>query len=181
MVLVGETGVPDGSGRIAYADFSEAAVKGGPPISERIAPPVAGDAHVIFDDKYEQNSIIYDATHDPIGGNGKIYRWTIGKSKQWDELLPNNNDFYGLVQKNGALYGAFNIPVLPNFTRGVDWMLIIAASLAALAVAGVGAIAYAIYKAARDTPWVFPLAIFGTIAGTMLIAGWAGRRLVTAR
>jgi hypothetical protein len=65
-----------------------------------------------------------------------------------------------------------------NFTYGVDWLTIIAASLAALAVAGAGAIAYAIFKAARDTPWVFPLAIFGTIAGTMLIAGWAGRRLV---
>ena len=67
-----------------------------------------------------------------------------------------------------------------NFTRGVDWMMIIAASLATLAVAGAGAIAYAIYKAARDTPWVIPLAIFGTIAGTMLVAGWAGRRLIRA-
>jgi hypothetical protein len=67
-----------------------------------------------------------------------------------------------------------------NFTRGVDWLLIIGVSLAALTVAGVGAIAYAIYKAARDTPWVFPLALFGTIAGTMLVAGWAGRRLIKA-
>jgi hypothetical protein len=110
MVLVGEAGPPNGSGRIAYVDFSGTIVTVNPPISERIAPPVAGDAHVIFDDKYEQNSIIYDATHDPISGNGKIYRWTIDKSTAWSELEPPNSDFYGLVQRNDVLYGAWRIP-----------------------------------------------------------------------
>jgi hypothetical protein len=124
MVLVGETGVPDGSGRIAYADFSEAAVKGGPPISERIAPPVAGDAHVIFDDKFEQNGIIYNATGGPLGVNGKIFRWVIGKSTVWDELQPPNAEFYGLAQRNDVLYGAWKTPLVPaivgiNFA-GVD-------------------------------------------------------------
>jgi hypothetical protein len=63
-----------------------------------------------------------------------------------------------------------------RFTHGVDWLVIVGASLTALALAGVGAIAYAIYKTAKENPWVFPVAIFGGIAGAMLLAGWAGRR-----
>jgi hypothetical protein len=123
MVLVGETGLPGGSGMIAYADFSEAVVKSGPPISERIAPPVAGDAHVIFDDKFEQNGIIYNATGGPASVNGKIYRWTIDKSTAWSELEPPNSDFYGLAQRNDVLYGAWRTPVAPTpiaNTAGVD-------------------------------------------------------------
>lgn len=120
MVLVGEAGPPDGLGRIAYADFSQSIVTVNPPISERIAPPVAGDAHVIFDDKYEQTGIIYNATRDPFGGNGKIYRWVVGKSSVWDELEPPNNAFYGLVQRNDVLYGAWKTPQVAVTTVGVD-------------------------------------------------------------
>ena len=123
MVLVGEAGLPDGSGRIAYADFSEAIVKVGPPDNQRIAPPVVGDAHVIFDDQYEQNGIIYNAIRDTTGVNGKIYRWVIGKSTAWDELGPPNAEFYGLVQRNSVLYGAWKTPQVPAIfanTAGVD-------------------------------------------------------------
>jgi len=123
IVLVGEAGTPNGLGRIAYADFSQPIVTVNPPISERIAPPIAGDAHVIFDDKYEQNGIIYNATRDPIGGNGKIYRWTIGKSTAWSELEPPNSAFYGLVQRNDVLYGAWKKPEVPAIaanSAGVD-------------------------------------------------------------
>ncbi|MGB8706828.1 MAG: hypothetical protein WCD72_02605 [Dehalococcoidia bacterium] len=119
MVLVGEAG----TGRIVYADFSEAIVTVGPSISESIAPPVAGDAHVIFDDKFEQNGLIYNATHDPIGGNGKIYSWVIDKSTAWSELEPPNSDFYGLVQRNDVLYGAWKtsgVPATAPNTAGVD-------------------------------------------------------------
>jgi hypothetical protein len=121
-VLVGEAGLPFGTGRIFYADFSETIVKGGPPIDERIPPPVVGDAHVIFDDKFEQNRIIYNAVRDTAGGNGKIYRWTIGKSTAWDELLPPNAEFYGLAQRNDVLYGAWKTPQAPAVlnSAGVD-------------------------------------------------------------
>jgi len=123
MVLVGEAGVPFGTGRIVYADFSEAVVKVGPPISDRIAPQVPGDAHVIFDDKFEKNGIIYNATSGPAGVNGKIFRWVIGKSTAWDELQPPNDAFYGLAQRNSVLYGAWRTAVVPAIianTAGVD-------------------------------------------------------------
>jgi hypothetical protein len=122
MVLVGEAGPPNGSGRIAYADFTETILTSDPPDDERIPPPVAGDAHVIFDDKFEQNSIIYNATHDPLGGSGKIYRWVIGKSSAWDQLEPPNSDFYGLGQRNDVLYGAWKkpVPAIAAYNAGVD-------------------------------------------------------------
>ena len=123
MVLVGEAGVPFGTGRIVYADFSEAVVKFGPPISDRIVPPLPGDAHVIFDDKFEQNGIIYNATGGPASVNGKIFRWVIGKSTVWDELQPPNAEFYGLAQRNDVLYGAWKTPVVPAIlanSAGVD-------------------------------------------------------------
>lgn len=122
MVVVGEAGSPTGTGRIAYLDFSEAIVPVGPPINERIAPPVIGDAHVIFDDQFDQNSIIYNAIRDTAGGNGKIYRWVIGKSTVWDELQPPNAEFYGLVQRYNVLYGAWKTPQIPAITinTGVD-------------------------------------------------------------
>jgi hypothetical protein len=123
MVVVGEAGPPDGLGRIVYADFSQGIVTINPPDNERIAPPVAGDAHVIFDDKFEQNGIIYNATRDLPGVNGKIYRWIIGKSTAWDELEPPNAEFYGLAQRNDVLYGAWKTPGVPATflnTAGVD-------------------------------------------------------------
>jgi hypothetical protein len=123
MVLVGEAGPPAGMGRIVYADFSDTIVKIGPPDYESIAPPVAGDAHVIFDDKFEQTGIIYNATNDPISGNGKIYSWVIEKSTAWNELEPPNAEFYGLAQRNDVLYGAWKTPGVPATapnTAGVD-------------------------------------------------------------
>lgn len=68
-----------------------------------------------------------------------------------------------------------------DFTKGVDWVMIAAAGLGAMAVAGIGAMGYAIYKTAKDSPWVLPLVMFGAVAGTVLVAGWAGRRYVRAR
>jgi hypothetical protein len=124
MVLVGEAGPPAGMGRIVYADFSDTIVKIGPPDYESIAPPVAGDAHVIFDDKFEQTGIIYNATNDPISGNGKIYSWVIEKSTAWNELEPPNAEFYGLAQRNDVLYGAWRNPQVPAIigvnSAGVD-------------------------------------------------------------
>lgn len=63
-----------------------------------------------------------------------------------------------------------------KFTRGVDWLTIVAGGLATLTVAGWAAIGYAIYKTAREAPWVMPLTFFGTIAGIMLLVGGAARR-----
>lgn len=76
-------------------------------------------------------------------------------------------------------YGGDDNPwVRVEFTQGADWMVIIGASLAALATAGVGAIAYAIYKVAKEVPWVFPVATFGAIAGALLLAEYTRKRLL---
>jgi hypothetical protein len=61
-----------------------------------------------------------------------------------------------------------------QFTRGVDWLTIVAASLGALTVAGVGAMGYAIYKVADSSPWVVPLVFIGGVSALML--GYAYRK-----
>ncbi|MBM4447009.1 MAG: hypothetical protein FJ023_06610 [Chloroflexi bacterium] len=123
-VIVGEAGPPAGSGRVAYADFSALAlVKFEPPLDKRVDVPIVGNAHVIADDRFEQNKIVYTATHDITGNSGKIYRWTIDESTDWDVLGPPNSAFYGLAMRNGVLYGAWNIPTAPPPTPsppGVD-------------------------------------------------------------
>ncbi len=103
--------VGDERGRVAYADFSRVPVKFEPPPLERIAVPVIGYMHVIADDKFEQNKIIYAASCDlagTTGTSGKIYRWRIGESTDWEELEPPNSAFYGLAQRNDVLYGVWN-------------------------------------------------------------------------
>jgi len=106
-VIVGEDGPPGGLSRVAWADFSQAIVDFKPSPDLRIELPVPGNAHVIADDKFEQNKIVYAATNDIAGNNGKIYRWTIDASTAWDELGPLNSAFYGLAQRNDVLYGAW--------------------------------------------------------------------------
>jgi len=65
-----------------------------------------------------------------------------------------------------------------HFTKGVDWLSITGIVLGGMFVAGMGAIGYAIYKVAKDTPWILPLAIFGTLAGIALVGGVVGKQLV---
>lgn len=54
-----------------------------------------------------------------------------------------------------------------EFTKGVDWLVILGSVLAGLTVAGIGAIGYAVYKTAETTPWVVPIALAG--AGALLL------------
>jgi len=123
---VGEAGAgppPLGYSRVVWADFSEDLVEFAPPISERVGLPVPGNAHVIADDKFVDNKIVYAATNDVAGNNGSIYRWAIDSSTDWDELLPPNSAFYGLAQRNDVLYGAWANAVVPaifGFTAGAD-------------------------------------------------------------
>lgn len=99
--------VGDERGKVAYADFSAAVVRFEPPPLERIEVPVSGNMHVIADDRFEQNKIIYAASHDLPGTSGKIYRWVIDESTDWEELEPPNSAFYGLAQRNDVLYGVW--------------------------------------------------------------------------
>lgn len=65
-------------------------------------------------------------------------------------------------------HGNSEVPwVRVEFTKGVDWMVIIGSILAGATVAGIGAIGYAVYKTAETTPWVVPIALAG--AGALLL------------
>jgi hypothetical protein len=105
-VIVGEGG-PGSFSRVAWADFSQLLVKFEPPVNMRVEVPVLGDVHVIADDKFEQNKTVYAASHDVADTGGKIYRWVIDKSTDWDRLEPPNSAFYGLAMRNDILYGAW--------------------------------------------------------------------------
>ncbi|MFC2050964.1 hypothetical protein ACFLTN_07315, partial [Chloroflexota bacterium] len=126
-VIVGEAGpLLGGFSRVVWADFSEDLIEFAPPISEQVALPVPGNVHVIADDEFLQNKIVYVATHDDAlvpPTTGGIYRWNIGISTDWDDLLPLNSAFYGLAQINGVLYGAWRnavVPAIIGLTAGVD-------------------------------------------------------------
>lgn len=57
-----------------------------------------------------------------------------------------------------------------SFTKGIDWPNIINLSLTAVTALGVIALGYAIYKTAKESPWVIPLVLFGTVAGVVLLS-----------
>lgn len=97
-----------------------------------------------------------------------------------DDLLLLQSELYAHANSEPVprIYVNSTPVVRLEFTKGVDWLVVVAGSLAALTVAGVAALAYAVYKTAKDTPWVIPLALFGAIAGTILVAGWAGREVI---
>lgn len=113
-VIVGSTLI----GEVAYADFSKIPLQFLPPVVDRKRTPVQGDVHLLADDTFEANRTIYVAVGNVA--NGKIYRWVMDKSTDWEELQPPNSNFYGVVQKRGVLYGAFDVPTPPNTIRGVD-------------------------------------------------------------
>ena len=123
-VIVGEAGPPDGYGRVAYADFAQPVAKFLPRIEERKPVPIEGNVHVITDDRFEGNRTIYAASHDTGDNTGKVYRWVIGKSNEWEELGPPNSAFYGLAMRNDVLYGAWGkdelIDIPGDYQGGVD-------------------------------------------------------------
>lgn len=73
-------------------------------------------------------------------------------------------------------YGGNDNPwVRVEFTQGASWLVVIGAVLAGAIVAGVGAIGYAIYKTAEETPWIVPMAIAG--AGAFLLLRAAAKQV----
>ena len=63
-----------------------------------------------------------------------------------------------------------------EFTQGVDWLSVTAAILGGMTLAGIVAMGYAIYKTAKESPWVIPLVLFGSFAGLLLGAGVAAKK-----
>jgi len=62
-------------------------------------------------------------------------------------------------------YGNGGVPFLRfEFTKGIDWLVVIGATLAGLVAVTAGIMGYAIYKVAEEKPWITPVAIIGTIS-----------------
>lgn len=82
----------------------------------------------------------------------------------YDELYQIKDSFSGYGEATPKLYyGGGETPwVRIEFTKGVDWMVIIGASIVASVLATVGAIGYAIYKVSEDLPWIIPVSLLGT-------------------
>jgi len=63
-----------------------------------------GNRHVAFDEEFADNFLIYLA--DDAGG---LYRWTVGNSNRWDDMVPTYNSYYGQVAAGrGMFYAAFS-------------------------------------------------------------------------
>ncbi len=63
-----------------------------------------GNRHVAFDEEFKDNHLIYLA--DDAGG---LYRWTVGNSNRWDDMVPPDNSYYGLAAVGrGMFYAAFS-------------------------------------------------------------------------
>jgi len=63
-----------------------------------------GNRHVAFDDDFQDNRLIYLA--DDAGGQ---YRWTVGNSNRWDDMVPPDNSYYGQAAAvRGMYYAAFS-------------------------------------------------------------------------
>ena len=71
-----------------------------------------GNRHVVFDEEFKDNHLIYLA--DDAGG---LYRWAIGSNNRWDDLAPPNNSYYGIA---AASHGLFYAAYSPLTTKGVD-------------------------------------------------------------
>ena len=118
IVLVG-TGIStagNSEAYVAWTDFSQPS----PKFNILRMLPQSGNVHVIADSKYDQNNIIYAAVNVdiPPSSDGVIYRWTIGKSTDWDELEPVNRAFFGIAMAGDVLYGAWNFDTTTLLNSG---------------------------------------------------------------
>lgn len=74
-----------------------------------------------------------------------------GRFLSYDEVPPK------------TYYGNSDVPwVRMEFTKGVDWLPIIGAAMAATVLATVGTLGYAVYKVSKTLPWIIPVSLLGT-------------------
>lgn len=97
-----------------------------------------------------------------------------------DELHNIKSQFYSYGEAVPKFfYGNSENPwVRIEFTKGVDWLVIVGSILVGATLAGVGALGYAIYKTAETTPWVVPVTLVGIGAALLLRA--AAKQAVVA-
>lgn len=96
-----------------------------------------------------------------------------------DILDDIRNQLYSYGEIPEIHYGNSEVPVLRvEFTKGIDWLVIIGGTLAGFTAVTAGIIGYAIYKVSVDNPWITPIAIAGT-ASSFLLALWLGAKYAT--
>lgn len=115
------------------------------------------------------------------GEAGVLALWTDTPISQ--EAVARLADYFASCSCGEAVpqisYGVDSINV--KFVKGVDWPAIATGGLYALAAAGAAAMVYAIYKIAKESSWVFPLVMFGGLAGAILIGKAVTRRVIRTR
>lgn len=80
-----------------------------------------------------------------------------------DELSEIKSQLYSYGEIPKVRYGNSEVPwVRVEFTKGVDWMVIIGSVMAATVVGTVGALGYAVYKVSEELPWIIPVSLLGT-------------------
>lgn len=91
------------------------------------------------------------------------------------ELAAMRLTFSGINEPPPKVWATYEgMPVLHiDFTKGVDFLIIIGGVLIGLVIATLGALAYAVYKVNRDMPWLLPLTIAGAASAFIL---WAVAR-----
>jgi len=88
-----------------------------------------------------------------------------------DELYQIKSALYVDGERAKIYHGNSEVAWLRvEFTKGADWLVIIGASLAGIVAATAGVIGYAVYKTAKDLPWIVPLVLFGPGAALILRA-----------
>lgn len=89
-----------------------------------------------------------------------------------DELYQMKSQLYSYGEIPKFHYHNSELPIIRvEFTKGVDWTVIIAGTLAGLSAVTTGLIGYAIYKIAKDMPWITPVVMFGAPAAILLLLG----------
>lgn len=93
-----------------------------------------------------------------------------------DQLYEIKSQLYSYGKRPKVYYGNSEVPwVRIEFVKGVDWLVIIGATVGGLALLTIGSIGYAIYKWTTATPWVVPMALAGF--GTFLFLKFAAKQV----
>lgn len=80
-----------------------------------------------------------------------------------DQLHQIKSQFYSYGEPIPKFhYGNSEVPwIRIDFTKGVDWLVVIGSVMAASVLATVGALGYAVYKVSEELPWIAPVSLLG--------------------
>lgn len=79
-----------------------------------------------------------------------------------DELYEVKSQLYSYGERPRVYYHNSEVPwVRVEFTKGVDWLVIVGSVMAASAITTAGLVGYAVYKLSEQFPWVVPVSLLG--------------------